>query len=154
MAFAIFRADVKSILSPTSGFIAQAGFTHSLTPARNCGFGCAYCYVPTMGIYGGLKPEDWRRWGAFTTFKANAPALLARSLRPHQVIYCSPLVDPYQPESIADGIYQVLSDEPLRRTLRKKGIERAHQFSWEQSVGRVRAIYGEVLRAPALAVSA
>ena len=47
----------KTILSPTSGFIAEAGFTHSLTPARNCTFGCTYCYVPTMGIYGGLKPD-------------------------------------------------------------------------------------------------
>jgi len=63
------------------------------------------------------------------------------------------LVDPYHPESIADGIYQVLSDEALRRTLRKKGLDRARQFSWEQSVGRVRAIYGEVLKQPALAVS-
>ena len=87
----------KTILSKTSGFIAEAGFTHSLTPARNCTFGCTYCYVPTMGIYGGLKPEDWQRWGQFTTFKSNAPGLLARELRPEQIIYCSPLVDPYQP---------------------------------------------------------
>lgn len=87
----------KTILSPTSGFIAEAGFTHSLTPARNCTFGCTYCYVPTMGIYGGLKPEDWRHWGQFTTFKMNAPELLRRQLRANQVIYCSPLVDPYQP---------------------------------------------------------
>ena len=34
-----------------------------------------------MGVYGGLKPEDWRRWGQFTTFKANAPELLAKSDR-------------------------------------------------------------------------
>jgi len=87
----------RSILTKTSGFIAQAGFTHSLTPARNCTFGCTYCYVPTMRIYGGLKPEDWRRWGQFTTFKTNAATLLRRELRPHQIIYCSPLVDPYQP---------------------------------------------------------
>jgi DNA repair photolyase len=87
----------KTILSKTSGFIAEAGFTHSLTPARNCTFGCTYCYVPTMGIYGGLKPEDWQRWGQFTTFKSNAAELLARELRPDQTIYCSPLVDPYQP---------------------------------------------------------
>jgi DNA repair photolyase len=87
----------KTILSPTSDFIAEAGFTHSLTPARNCTFGCTYCYVPTMGIYGGLKPEDWRHWGQFTTFKTNAPELLRRQLRANQVIYCSPLVDPYQP---------------------------------------------------------
>ena len=79
-------ADSRSILSPTSGFIAQAGFTHSLTPARNCTYGCLYCYVPTMRIYGGLKPEDWQRWGQFTTFKANAAQLsrreLARDLAP------------------------------------------------------------------------
>jgi hypothetical protein len=110
VAFAIFRADAKSILSVTSGFIAQAGFTHSLTPARNCGFGCTYCYVPTMGIYGGLKPEDWRRWGEFTTFKANAPELLARSLRPEQVIYCSPLVDPYQPAEASEQMMPPLLD--------------------------------------------
>src|ERR1700722_9917089 len=87
----------KSILSATSGYIAEAGFTHSLTPARNCTFGCTYCYVPTLGIYGGLKREDWQRWGQFTTFKTNAPDLLRRSLRDPQRIYCSPLVDPYQP---------------------------------------------------------
>ncbi len=95
--FPILHAEARGILSKTTGFIAQAGFTHSLTPARNCTFGCTYCYVPTLGIYGGLKPEDWQRWGRFTTFKTNAAALLARALRQDQVIYCSPLVDPYQP---------------------------------------------------------
>jgi DNA repair photolyase len=94
---AIRSAPAKSILSPTTGFIAAAGFTHSLTPARNCTFGCTYCYVPTMRVQGGLQPEDWQRWGQFTTFKENAPDLLLRQLRPNQKIYCSPLTDPYQP---------------------------------------------------------
>ncbi len=89
--------EARSILSATSGFIARAGFTHSLTPARNCTFGCTYCYVPTLRIQGGLQPDDWRSWGRFTTFKSNAAALLERALRPEQVVYCSPLVDPYQP---------------------------------------------------------
>jgi DNA repair photolyase len=93
----IRRAEAGRILSPTTGFIAEAGFTHSLTPARNCTYGCTYCYVPTLGVYGGLKPEDWRRWGQFTTFKTNAAKSLRRELRPDQTIYCSPLADPYQP---------------------------------------------------------
>lgn len=93
----IRNAKAGRILSPASGFIAEAGFTHSLTPARNCIFGCTYCYVPTMRVFGGLKPEDWRRWGQFTTFKSNAAELLKEELRGHQRIYCSPLVDPYQP---------------------------------------------------------
>ncbi|MEJ7606186.1 MAG: radical SAM protein [Bryobacteraceae bacterium] len=92
-----FESQARTILSPVTGFIAQAGFTHSLTPARNCTYGCTYCYVPTMHVFGGLKREDWERWGQFTTFKANAADLLARELRPEQIIYCSPLVDPYQP---------------------------------------------------------
>lgn len=50
-----------------------------------------------MRIYAGLKPDDWQRWGQFTTFKSNAAELLSRELRPEQRIYCSPMVDPYQP---------------------------------------------------------
>jgi DNA repair photolyase len=116
MPFQILEAEAKAIpsktiLSPTSGFIAEAGFTHSLTPARNCTFGCTYCYVPTMGIYGGLKPEDWRHWGQFTTFKTNAPELLRRQLRGDQVIYCSPLVDPYQPAEESEQLMPRVLDE-------------------------------------------
>jgi DNA repair photolyase len=110
------RVAARSILSATSGFIAEAGFTHSLSPARNCTFGCTYCYVPTLGVYGGLKPEDWRRWGQFTTFKSNAAELLRRELRPWQKIYCSPLVDPYQPAEYAEaqmpGVLDALIDSP------------------------------------------
>ena len=123
VAFAIFHEDAKSILSATSGFIAQAGFTHSLTPARNCGFACAYCYVPTMRIYGGLKEEDWRRWGQFTTFKANAAKLLARALRRGQAIYCSPLVDPYQPAEASEEMMPALLDALIDRPPRLLAIQ-------------------------------
>jgi len=51
------------------------------------------------------------------------------------------LVDPYDPEAIADGIYRVLTDDALRCDLRRKGLARARQFSWEDSARRVRAIY-------------
>ncbi|HEV8040079.1 MAG TPA: radical SAM protein [Bryobacteraceae bacterium] len=113
MPFEVFQAESKSVLSTTTGFIAQAGFTHSLTPARNCTFGCSYCYVPTMGIFGGLKPDDWKHWGQFTTFKSNAPELLRRQLRAGQVIYCSPLVDPYQPAEASVELMPRILDELL-----------------------------------------
>ena len=113
--FQILETEARSILTATSGFIAQAGFTHSLTPARNCTFACTYCYVPTMGIYGGLKPEDWKRWGQFTTFKANAAQLLARELRPRQIIYCSPLVDPYQPAEESEQLMPRLLETLIAR---------------------------------------
>jgi DNA repair photolyase len=50
-----------------------------------------------MRVQGGLQPEDWLQWGQFTTFKRNAATLLERQVRANQIIYCSPLVDPYQP---------------------------------------------------------
>jgi DNA repair photolyase len=113
--FQVFEADAKSILSQTSGFIAEAGFTHSLSPARNCTFGCTYCYVPTMRIYGGLKREDWERWGQFTTAKTNAADLLWRELRSDQIIYCSPLVDPYQPAEAELQLMPRILDRLLAR---------------------------------------
>src|SRR5580700_6188000 len=111
--FEIYRAESAGILSATSGFIAEAGFTHSLTPARNCTFACTYCYVPTMRIYGGLKPQDWRHWGQFTTFKSNAPQLLRRQLGGRHIIYCSPLVDPYQPAEETGQWMPLILDELL-----------------------------------------
>jgi glycosyltransferase involved in cell wall biosynthesis len=64
------------------------------------------------------------------------------------------LVDPYDPNAIANGIYQVLTDDQLRRDLRARGAARARQFSWEQSARRVREIYGEVGEASAAVTSA
>jgi glycosyltransferase involved in cell wall biosynthesis len=58
------------------------------------------------------------------------------------------LVDPYDPQAIADGIYQVLTNDQLREELRRKGLARARQFSWEDSVRRVRAIYDLAAAAP------
>jgi len=55
------------------------------------------------------------------------------------------LVDPYSAEAIADGMYRVLTDNDLRSDLRRRGPQRASQFSWESSVRRVREIYGQVL---------
>ena len=52
------------------------------------------------------------------------------------------LVDPYDPAAIADGMYQVLTDATLRQELRRKGLARAREFSWEDSIRRVREIYG------------
>jgi glycosyltransferase involved in cell wall biosynthesis len=54
------------------------------------------------------------------------------------------LVDPYDANAIADGIYRVLTDTTLRNDLKRRGLERATQFSWESAVRRVREIYAQV----------
>ena len=55
------------------------------------------------------------------------------------------LIDPYEPEAIADAMRRVLSEPALREDLRARGLARVRQFSWERSISRVREIYGEVL---------
>ena len=54
------------------------------------------------------------------------------------------LVDPYDVESIGNGIRRVLTDPALAAGMRIKGQARARQFSWEQSVAKTRQVYGEV----------
>ena len=54
------------------------------------------------------------------------------------------LVDPYNAESIAEGILTVLRSTHLRGELSRRGLERVKAFSWTRSIQRVRQVYGEV----------
>lgn len=42
------------------------------------------------------------------------------------------MVNPYDPDQIADAIYRVTSDDEIRKTMRKKGLEQTKKFSWEK----------------------
>ena len=55
------------------------------------------------------------------------------------------LIDPLDPNEIAQAMRRVLMDSDLRDDLRQRGLRRVKEFSWERSVRRVREIYGEVL---------
>jgi glycosyltransferase involved in cell wall biosynthesis len=55
------------------------------------------------------------------------------------------LIDPYEPQSIADALRRVLTEPSLRADLRARGLARARAFSWERSIRRVREIYDEVM---------
>ena len=54
------------------------------------------------------------------------------------------LVDPYDVESITEGMHRVLADPALAQQLRIKGLVRAREFSWERSVARTFELYKEV----------
>lgn len=43
------------------------------------------------------------------------------------------LVDPYDVEAIAHGIRRLVEDSALREELKRKGLERAKQFTWERT---------------------
>ncbi len=50
-------------------------------------------------------------------------------------------VDPYSVESIKKGMEKLLSDEPYRRSLIKKGLERYKQFTWEEAAHKTIEVY-------------
>jgi len=54
-------------------------------------------------------------------------------------------INPYDIESIADGIQQVLENPSQRKELITRGIARAKMFSWNSSIKRVQQIYQEVI---------
>jgi glycosyltransferase involved in cell wall biosynthesis len=54
------------------------------------------------------------------------------------------LVDPYETASIEEGIRRVLTTPALAAEMRRKGLARAREFSWEQSVAKTWNLYREV----------
>jgi glycosyltransferase involved in cell wall biosynthesis len=54
------------------------------------------------------------------------------------------LVDPYDIDSIGDGMRRILDDPRLAEELRAKGLKRAREFSWERSVEKTQRVYREV----------
>lgn len=51
------------------------------------------------------------------------------------------LVDPYQPEAIAEALTSLCQDEQLRDELRDRGLTRVRELSWEQTARRTLAVY-------------
>jgi glycosyltransferase involved in cell wall biosynthesis len=54
------------------------------------------------------------------------------------------MVDPTDVESIAEGIYQVLTDRLLHATLRARGLAWATRFSWSKTAEQTRQLYCQV----------
>ncbi len=55
------------------------------------------------------------------------------------------LVDPHDAASIAKGLERAVTDETLRSELVQRGLARARDFSWAQSVAAIHRIYLDVL---------
>jgi glycosyltransferase involved in cell wall biosynthesis len=54
------------------------------------------------------------------------------------------LVDPLDSAAIADGMVRAVTDDALRADLIARGLKRAHEFSWKQSVAKIHGIYMDV----------
>jgi glycosyltransferase involved in cell wall biosynthesis len=55
------------------------------------------------------------------------------------------LVDPTSAEAMARGINQLIQDTTLRTTLRRKGLQRAALFSWQETARQLLDVYTSCL---------
>ncbi|MFL7790601.1 MAG: glycosyltransferase family 4 protein [Anaerolineae bacterium] len=55
------------------------------------------------------------------------------------------LVNPDDPEDIAQALARVLTEEPLRARMREQGLAQAARFTWDKAARETLAVYGEVL---------
>jgi len=56
------------------------------------------------------------------------------------------LFDPHRVDALEEVIYNVLKDRELQKNMSKAGLERAKQFSWENTARQTRRIYAQVLK--------
>jgi glycosyltransferase involved in cell wall biosynthesis len=56
------------------------------------------------------------------------------------------LIDPGDRRALREAMVRLLSDEPLRRDLRARGIERAKQMPWDRSARLMTELLAEAAR--------
>ena len=54
-------------------------------------------------------------------------------------------IDPYSIGSITEGIQKILTDQELRNSLIKKGLQRVKQFTWEKAAIEHIRVFEEIL---------
>jgi glycosyltransferase involved in cell wall biosynthesis len=54
------------------------------------------------------------------------------------------LVDPHNDEELGCAMQHVIEDQEVRRTLRRKGIERAKTFTWERAAEQTWQVYAQI----------
>jgi glycosyltransferase involved in cell wall biosynthesis len=91
-------------------------------------YSAAKCFIfPTLHEGFGLPPLEAMACGCpvVVSDKGSLPEVCGDA-----AVY----VNPYDPQSIAEGILKVLIDENLRQNLIQKGYQQVKKFSWEQTV--------------------
>jgi glycosyltransferase involved in cell wall biosynthesis len=82
---------------------------------------------------------------ALEAMACGTPTVTAdNSSLPEVVADAAVLVSAEEVGSIAAGLRQIVTDEPLRARLRAKGPERAERFTWEQAAQQVLACYRHI----------
>jgi len=76
------------------------------------------------------------------------PSLVAnRASLPELAGEAALLLDPDDPDQMADQLHRALTDEALQQALRSRGLERVKQFGWEETAQKTVGLYKKVMEA-------
>jgi glycosyltransferase involved in cell wall biosynthesis len=96
-----------------------------------------------------LFPSLWEGFGipVIEAMACGTPVLTSNlSALPDVAGDAALLVDPNRPEDVAGGICRLHADVDLRERLRRRGLERAKEFSWAQTARETLAVYRRVAK--------
>ena len=95
-----------------------------------------------------VVPSLWEGFGlaALEAMACGAPVIAAtRGGLPEVVGDAGLLVDPTNVDALREAMYTLAGNEPLRATLRARGLARARAFSWRHVAEATVAVYREAL---------
>jgi glycosyltransferase involved in cell wall biosynthesis len=105
---------------------------------RNLYTGAACCVLPSLGEGFGLTVLEAMACGT--------PVIAASgSSLPEVAGDAALMVDPYDAVNLAEVMYRVLTDEGVRRGLRRRGLERVATFSWRATAETISTLLDEAL---------
>jgi glycosyltransferase involved in cell wall biosynthesis len=118
----------------------QVRFLHGVPDADLPGLYSAASVLATPSFYEGFGLP------ALEAMSCGTPVVVAdRASLPEVVGEAGILVDPEDPNAIAQALTRVLTEGQLRARMRELGLERASNFSWERVAQETLAVYREAL---------
>lgn len=129
----------RIVRSPFRDRIQTPGWIDGITCGALLSHATAFCF-PTLSEGFGMPILE--------AFAAGVPVLTSSSGAQAEVAGDAAfLVDPHDPEAIAEGLQRLLSNAELRRQLVDRGQQRAWSFTWQQSAQRTWEAIRSVLSA-------
>jgi alpha-1,3-rhamnosyl/mannosyltransferase len=55
------------------------------------------------------------------------------------------MVDPFDTQAISEAMLDIINDEELANTLKKKGTQRAKEYTWDRTAAMTIEVYRQVL---------